>query len=244
MRKGKISFDEVLKIRGSGNPNKAIAPKTHIQDLNGKTYEELVEIFKSRITERYINAAEFIDKNNDFNFVLFVTCCVILDLLSQYIYGKPSSSEKIFKKFFRKYLKKHNHPIKPPIISCYYNNKEEKWYEESINDAADGFYHCFRCGVVHSGMILEYGRINRTNPEDVIKISEWGKGREIVVNPSKLLEEIKKIFDNYINDLKKKNPAVKTNFIKRLIFDYGIEFMNDRAWLMRVDPKKFRGHTT
>jgi len=221
-----LSLNEVLEIRGGGNPDRAIAPNTHMCDLVDKSYNELVEIFHSRINNRYIEAAEFIDRNGDYNFVVTILCCVILDLLSQYVYGTESSSKKVFVDFFRKYFKEHNYLIKPPITSCYYSSKKKKWFSEQIHDVAEGFYHCFRCGVVHSGMILEYGRINKRYPEELIKIIEWKTDkREINVNPSKLLQTIKEKFNDYIMELRNNNQKLKKNFIKRLKFDYGLKLI-------------------
>lgn len=221
-----LDLDEVFNIRGSGNPDRAIAPKTHLGDLKLKKYPELVEIFQNRICDRYINAAEYIDKNGDYNFVVTILCCVILDLWSQYVFGTPSSSRDTFKEFFRSYFKEYNHTITPYIVSCYYSKEQGKWFKERICDVADGLYHCFRCGVVHSGMILEYGRINRRYPEELIKIIEWEKDRkEINVNPSAFLERIKEKFEEYIGKLKNEEPELKSNFIKKLKFDYG-NFIN------------------
>jgi len=223
MKRKEISKKEALSIRGGGNPKRAIAPDAHIEDLINKPYVKLVETFKERIYSRYIDAAEYVDKNGDYNFVVTVICFVVLDLLSQYVYGVPSSSPDIFKQFFRDYFKEYNQNINPPIKSCFYSYKEKKWFEETINDVADGIYHCFRCGVVHSGMILEYGRINKLYKDEVITIKEWDKGKqEINVNSSLLLLKIKEKFNDYIQSLKDNDPILKQNFKKKLQFDWGL----------------------
>jgi len=225
-----ISPEEVLRIRGGGNPDRAIAPNTHTRDLSNKSYSEIIEIFKDRIYDRYIYAADAFDKEKKYNFVVIILCCIIVDLLSQYWYGSPASKKFYFKEFFRENFKQYNHRIIPPIRSCYFDTNKDKWFEEIINDVADGFYHCFRCGVVHSAMILEYGRINERFPEEIIKVVTWGKDKnEININTSGFLRLVKEAFDSYCEKLRLEEQRLKNNFIKKWELDFGVQIKNELA---------------
>lgn len=223
MRKSKtLDETQVLRIRGSGNPEKVVASGKFIRDLDHNTYGEFVEMFEKRNTEWYLDIADYLDKCDKpgANFTVTILCCILLDLLSQYVSGSPASSRKVFKGFFRGSFTELNHLVEPPIKSCYY--KDGKWFEEVIKDVADGLYHCFRCGVLHSGRILEYGRINPRYPEDVVKVMPWNGGREINLNPSAFLEKLKKVFKDYVRKLKAEEPGLKVKFLEKIKWEYGI----------------------
>ncbi|MFA5116738.1 MAG: hypothetical protein WC486_05595 [Candidatus Omnitrophota bacterium] len=219
-----LLLEDVYAIKRSGNPNKPFAPNARFGDLEGRTYQEIVEIFESRISGWYFDVAEAIsDKIPGYNFAVIILNSIILDLLSQYIYGAPTSSESIFKRFFREYLGEYNHKIDPPIVSCYFNKRRQKWMREVTRDVADGFYHCFRCGVVHAAGILEYGRISSRYPEEIIKVIDWGQGaKEINVNAIELLRRLRSIFNAYIGKLKNSELILKHNFIEKFQMDYGV----------------------
>jgi len=84
---------------------------------------------------------------------------------------------------------------------------------------ADALYHGFRCGLIHSGIILEYGRINEKY-KDVIKPVPWLTDKakiDIHVNPPLLLMELKKAFKQYVHKLRySKDVDLKDNFKKKI----------------------------
>jgi len=230
------NINEVYKIRKNVNPEVSVAPpNVCFVDLEGKTYQEIVEIFEARILDRYIKIAESLDRAtlegreqwSGANFAITILCCVIIDMLSQYVYAAPASEKMIFKQFFREWLKQINHKIEPPIETCYYS--KGNWFKEAINDVADAFYHCFRCGIVHSGRILEYGRINPRYPDEIIRVVTWDEkrnNREINVNPAALVKKIREVFMRYIEKLKANESVLKQNFVKKFKMEYGIEIQD------------------
>jgi hypothetical protein len=220
-----LSLEDIYSIKSSGNPNKPFAPNARFADLENRTYLEAVEIFESRIAGWYFDVAESIyEKVPGYNFAVIILCSIIMDLLSQYIYGAPTSSESVFKRFFREYLGEYNQRITPPIISCYFNKRRQKWMREVIKDVADGFYHCFRCGVVHAAGILEYGRLSSRYAGEIIKVIDWGENKkEINVNAIELLRKLRQIFDAYTAKLKNSELVLKHNFVEKMRLDYGID---------------------
>jgi len=219
-----LSLYEVYALKRGGDPGKPFAPGVLNSDLGSRSYQEIVEIFEDRINRWYFNVAEEIQhKIADYNFAVVILCSTILDLMSQYVYAVPVSGESVFKKFFREYLGEYNYDIDPPITSCYFNKRRKKWLKETIKDVADGFYHCFRCGVVHSAGILEYGRISTRYPGEAVKIVKWGDGQqEINVNPVEFLRLLKRIFADYIRRLKEEEFLPKKNFIEKFKLEYGV----------------------
>jgi hypothetical protein len=227
MKKGKkISISDVYTIKASGNSDRTIADGVKIKDLPSKSYLEKVEIFRRRIQEWFFDTMKPLIKQTTSNFVLTATSCILIDLFSQYRYGKEHSSRSLYVKFFKEYLSEQNHKIDPPIKSCNYNFKQKKWEEVKISTVADGFYHGFRCGVLHSARIVEYGRINWDYESEIIKILEWDlckNTNEINVHAPALFLKLEKIFYEYIKELEEeKNEECKINFLKRYNFEYGI----------------------
>jgi hypothetical protein len=220
-----LSLYEVYALKREGNPDKPFAPGVLNADLGDRSYQEIVEIFEDRINRWYFNVAEEIqEKIADYNFAVVILCSTILDLMSQYVYAVPVSGESVFKKFFREYLGEYNYEICPPISSCYFNKRRKKWLKETIKDVADGFYHCFRCGVVHSAGIMEYGRISTRYTGEMIRVVEWAEGKqEINVNPVELLRKLKCIFADYIRRLKEEEFLPKKNFIEKFRLEYGVQ---------------------
>lgn len=221
-----LSNTDVINIRRNLNPKKAFAPGVTHEIVRYASYAEIVDIFDRRVSKWYFDAANsFKTKLSDYNFPIAIFCCVIIDLLSQHIFGRPRSSEKIFKAFCQKYLKKYNHKIVPPIKSCKFENG--KWIKVEVQEVADALYHGFRCGLVHSGRVYEYGRINENFPSEIIKIEPWGKDkdktREINVHTTGLLSILEKVFRQYIEDLKANQQPLKRNFIKKMHFEYGLD---------------------
>jgi len=211
-----LSEADVINIRSHLNPEKAFAPGVTHKVVKNASYAEIVDIFDKRVSKWYFDAANsFKTKLPDYNFPIAIFCCVIIDLLSQYMFGRPRSSEKIFKAFCQKYLKEYNQKITPPIMSCKFESG--KWVKVEIQEIADALYHGFRCGLVHSGRVYEYGRINEKFPKEIIKIEPWGesKTREINVHTTGLLHVLEDIFQNYIRDLKNEEKHLKRNFVKK-----------------------------
>ncbi len=130
MAKKNITLKEVSEIRRNLNPEKAFAPGgIKHKDIENKTYLQIVEIFQKRIKVWYFDAAKEISKKTkDYNFSVIIFCCVIIDILSQYFFGKEIGAGDTYIKFFKTYLSRFNHPLKPPIISCSF--KDGKWMEE------------------------------------------------------------------------------------------------------------------
>ena len=102
MTEKKLSLDEVAAIRKKWNPDKAFAHGLTHGDLENKTYYEIVDGFNKRISEWYFDTIESLPKKvTHYNFPITIFCCIIVDLLSQYIYCTSVHKEKYFTQFLK-----------------------------------------------------------------------------------------------------------------------------------------------
>lgn len=118
--------------------------------------------------------------------------------------------------------------IRPPIISYRYRKNKNRggWQSCEIKDLAEAFYHAFRCGIVHSAMILDYGRISGgdiVGTGKVVSLRKWGnEEREVAVNPFELLTRVEKVFDDYVDLLRDKaNRRLRINFARKFLRSFG-----------------------
>jgi len=214
--------------RDIGNPNRVFSNdgKCSIKhsELNQQSFEKIVGCFEARITSWYFNLAKELSKDTQSNFMVMGTCCILIDLFSQYFYGRLFSSQKYFIKFIDDYLGKYNKAINPPIntLISYKNDIPQKC---KIKTVAQGLFVGFRCGIVHSARILEFGRINRNDQVNAITVLPWNEGGksgvEIQINPLLLLNELEVIFRSYIQKLKNNDPNTVKHFKKKFAFEYG-----------------------
>ncbi len=231
MNKNGITIEQAILIRKEGrNPDVAIGPSFHFRNLlNNPSYKKCVRFFKKRTNEWYFDIAERLARRKRHRsgdiFVVMILNCIIIDLLSQYRYGSEASQRKFFKKFVKEHLSQYEREITPNIISCHF---DKGWKRDDIDSVSEALYHGFRCGLVHSARILEYGRINMVH-DDAIVILPWTdthveNKRDIHVNPPLLLRELKVVFKHYIDNLLYSDiDELKTNFISKFAFDYGIK---------------------
>ncbi len=153
--------------------------------------------------------------------------CVILDLISQYYYDLSSSDGRKFQDFLKTKIPEFNRAIDPPLAS--YTYMRGLWRDEQIDSFAKAFWHGYRCGIIHNGMVLEYGRISWkpiANKLVTLRKREDKRGKEIAVNPRSLTKKVKLIFKEYIANLRNPNEIVlRRNFSNKFQRDFGIKLI-------------------
>lgn len=228
--KDDFKLEDVYRIRRENtNPDVAVGVKTIYGNLKNKSYKEIITFVNQRIRSRYFSIAKQLSERKSHKsgdiFVVMILNCILIDILSQYRYGLEASRKDKYIDFFREFLSQHNLTITPPFVT--YKYYHFKWQKEQIKDTAEAIYNGFRCGLIHSGIIAEYGRINQLHVNDVINIAPWRSDstkRDITVNPPLLLEALDQYFKEYIHQLR--NPKctdLRENFKKRFQFEFGIK---------------------
>ena len=217
------------------NPDRHFSNSKKIGELNGKTFNEAIDIFKERIDHWYILVGDTILKQKDsiiFSFGLMTINVIIIDLLSQYKYNLKRSEGVSFRAFLIKYIPEFGNNFKNDYKVKYYHPIKKKYIQKSANrcftDYAQAFWEGFRCGIVHNAMILPFGRIN-TEPVNIIDEATWvdsnGDDRvDLVIQPINLFHRIKDIFNVYINNLKNlKFKKQRDNFKAKFKRDFGYQ---------------------
>ncbi len=206
------------------NPHRTFSPGVTYRKLRKLTFDETVLAFQNRITTWYMAQALTGTKGHD-GFLRTTMACVILDLISQYYYDPCSSNGRKFQDFLKTKIPEFNRAINPPIAS--YTYIRGFWHDEQIDNFAKAFWHGYRCGIIHNGMVLEYGRISWkpiANKLVTLRKREDKRGKELAVNPRSLTKRVKLIFKEYIANLRDPSEIVlRRNFVNKFQRDFGIK---------------------
>jgi hypothetical protein len=205
-----------------GNLERAFSPHCEYKDLLDKNFEQVVIAFKDRIKAWYIDQALFPIQKSE-GFLMTTMSCIVIDLLSQYYYNLDASRREEFEKFLSEHIPEFNEKIEPLESSTFYS---DEWSPETIANLSHAFYHGFRCGIVHNGRVLEYGRISGDlEAPKIVQVKPWknGGGREVAVNPRLLIERVDKIFHDYVDKLlDPSNKDLREKFAKKFERDFAI----------------------
>ncbi|MHA1490695.1 MAG: hypothetical protein ACTSRI_13685 [Promethearchaeota archaeon] len=213
------------------DPKRNFTFNNKIRELNGKEFNEIVDLFKKRIKKWYIEPAEhLLSTSFHYDFIVMVINTIIIDLLSQYRYNLKKSNKKRFKRFLRDYIPEFDNRFIQNGEIRYYNFEEKEFISRPAQtfpgNYGVAFYEVFRNGIVHNAVILPYGGIGRDYSE-IIYEEIWGQPDNkitLVINCKLLFEKLKEVFDKYITNLKDRdsdNDILRCNFKAKFYRDFG-----------------------
>ncbi len=186
-------------------------------------FPKIVHAFKSRINEWYIGPAEELRKAWDYSFALMAINCLLIDALSQFHYGKTTSSRGTFKKYVRKKLPAFRETLPQKIQERPTRRNRRKaaatkpklkpQKPQYFKDFADILYHCFRCGILHEAHIAGCGGLAGLNGKmfDVDPVvctlyRDDSACPTIRMDPTVIFDEVKNLFHSYVANLLDPNP--------------------------------------
>ncbi|MFZ5865411.1 MAG: hypothetical protein ACOYXY_05995 [Thermodesulfobacteriota bacterium] len=210
-------------------PDENIYPKffcdgQYFHEMNWKDWDAVVEGFRSRVRDWYFTPLEPIKENS--GYVVMCAMCAIIDLLTQYEYGLNWHNPRKYKHFLREKIPAFGKKLSRPVqVSV---SRGDGWEKRKLKDFADCFYTGVRCSLHHHGDLAPY-----TGISDVKLIHEFpdagtsqcGKYQYpiVVVNPRDLFEKIKKIVNDYCDDLKRDPKSERAKrFRTKFAEDFGI----------------------
>lgn len=190
--------------------------------------DQVVDAFQKRIRDWYLDPAMELAKNGHFAFAVMALNCLLIDTMSQFTYGKESSEASAFKQFIRDKLSQYS----PPLSTAIQHNDGTR--KATLTDVADVLYHGFRCGILHQAHITPYGLADpgaiqpvRQEPSGYTKYKSSGADcLSVVVNPLKLLADVSKVFECYIQDLKNRDSKydqLRVNFKDKFSKSFGVD---------------------
>jgi len=213
------------------NPTRHFNISDKILVMDKMSLQKVIDMFEIRINKWYIKPGKILsDKKYHlyFDFVLINLCCIIIDTLSQYYFDAACSTGEVFKKFLRKEFPEFRKKLNPSKrVTFYDGNKKFKTFR-SFNPTRDhdfawGFYKAFRNGIVHNGLVLPFGRHNRSDMNNLIVCDLWGKSNqniELRVNPLLLFEKVEECFKKYIRQLRT-SKTLQRKYQNKLYRDFG-----------------------
>lgn len=197
-------------------------------DVDFGSLDAVVDAYCHRILEWYLNPAKELAKNFHFAFAVMALDCLLIDALSQFVAGIEASSGEEFKRFIRMRLPgSYSAPLQVSI-----RHSDGKG-ERTLTDVADVIYYAFRCGVVHQAHVTLYGGVAPGEDQAVVPSSGLLKYKDtgtdcpsVVLNPLVLLKDLEYSFEQYLADLKNREPSrdgLRANFKKKFSSSFGID---------------------
>jgi hypothetical protein len=196
--------------------------------INWSDLASIVDAFHVRIADWYLQPARHLAANLHFSFSVMALNCLLIDALSQFVYGEARSSGSVFKKFVRSRLPAaYSTTLQTPIRHLTENR------ERSLVDIADVLYHGFRCGILHQAHNPPYGLVIphaeeavHVAPAGLVRYADSSDCPAVVVDPLALLEALDKAFAAYLAELKSQDPAndpLRANFKKTFTTTFGVD---------------------
>ena len=187
----------------------------------------VIDAWEERMREWYIEPALQLEKaSSHFGFAVMALNSILIDALSQYYAGQQSSSQTVFKDFLRAQIPEFAQQL-PSAIRYQFNNNNR-----SCNDYADVFYAGMRCGIVHEAhpslycAISGQGQMITLYPDGLTTYQDnHAPCPTIVFDPYRVRDRIHQVFDQYLLDLRAKNPSfdnLRDKFKQKFMGSFGI----------------------
>lgn len=220
------------------NNNIKISPKFTQKDWlnldlsnNSKeNWEKAIEIFKDRIEGRYFKQIEALDNNQNTSirlfsgFAIMSLTCLLVETLEQFWTGNVATSRKnkqdtkSKKGFFSLFSSKKQKYISNDAIvfhTFFQRSSELKKFFDTV-EKSNVFYTKIRCGLLHQGQTKGKSLIHIKKNEAILKwINENNIEDGISIHRRLFVKEIYKIYEDYIDELKKPSNQ---NFRRKTLF--------------------------
>jgi len=178
--------------------------KLNLDDSNSSDWARAIDIFKSRISVRYLEPVDLLIKDDEkrsplerrYGFTILAIDCLLIETLQSFREGLidiKGKSKKIFIKFL---------------------TERQNFKDFFTEELANMFYKDIRCGILHQAETM--GDILVWSVGEVIGKRSDGT---LYVNRTILHELIKKEIELYCNELKnKENAELRKNFRRKMDF--------------------------
>jgi hypothetical protein len=165
-------------------------------------------------------------------FIITNIGCILVDTISQFREGAEAHDPKVFKSFtedhFPNFDKELPKTIPDDLVVASIHE---------VDTVSEAFYSGFRCGLAHSGTVLAFGghavetdgnlyeiRFDPNHAPSYCYNKETGeKYPFIVINPMRLIEEIRSALATYLERLRDPDESedLRWQFATKLEYDFG-----------------------
>lgn len=219
------------------NPDRDVAFGKKFQQLDGVSFDMIVDFFKQRMDDFFLEPCKAImksitsGKETNTGFVVISLCCTLIDVLSSCVDPKKMKIGKRFVNFLVNWSpREFNQSFKNNRIIFYYDRKGKLTNSNSAKMSyAKVVWYQFRCSVVHNASFGLYGGYDfgQSNLFEEYPWIDWkGRGRvDLGVNPDLFVKKIEDIFKDYIKKLKDpSNIDLRKKFNCKILKDFGLKY--------------------
>ena len=174
----------------------AISPRFRLEDLEGATFEKLVEIFKDQMMGWLIEPANHLKSQQHAGFAILAIVLSYFEPIGQFLEGKRGDSQKQFALGLR--------AVFPDL-------------DKAEFDALVGeLYQQLRCGMFHRGITREKVVISPASDHAfAIEMNDKASLGRIVVTPVNLMQHLEQHLNRYVAQLlDPANVELRANFLK------------------------------
>jgi len=236
-------------------------------DVDWTKLDSVVDAFAERIGDWYLDPIRYLHKRRrthlppmvrrllqrmgwqdpgHFAFTVMALDCLLIDALSQFVYGEMMSRGGLFRQFIRDHLPGFSGALSPRVKHYGYTFDTVSQLvvpapPDTLNKLEAVIWNGFRCGILHQAHAPLYCSIDPGGKPIVQQPS--GKGTyatgyipafaagvpdcpSITINPWLLFEALELAFGKYVRGLKDRAPAnepLRTNFKNKFTDAFGID---------------------
>jgi len=165
------------------NSSPIVIDERHDRMLDPKDIDDKITIYEREVSDWFLNPAEALLNHNNFrsSFIVLMVCMSYFEGVEQYKTGVESTRRS---------------------KQCFIDSVKRIYANQFQDRDLAKLYSKSRCGLFHNGMV-EGGVIFSDSFDDVMVFEN--NGEIIKINPRKLLSDIKRDFENYINEIRSPN---------------------------------------
>lgn len=168
-----------------------------------KDWQRAIHIFRSRITGRYLEAADLLveidqkrlPRQRRFGFAVLAIDCLLVETLQAFIEGRTDTknhSEEMFVNFL---------------------TSRQSFNADFKATLARKFYKQFRCGILHQAETTGQALVRSVGP--LLRL----EGNKMTLNRNEFHSRLKKEFDQYLKDLALgRNEQLRSNLRTKMDF--------------------------
>jgi hypothetical protein len=191
-------------------------------------FDSIIDAYDLRIREWYLEPGKQLSANVHFAFTLMALDSLLIDTLSQFVYGLGSGSRSKFIDFIKTWL--------PPRYSATLGTPiRHPGAKQPLKSVAEVIYYAFRCGVLHQAHLPPYAGVAPNHRPPVLVDDSAGLARysdtglpcpSVILDPLALFSDLVSAFDSYLRDLRNRSSVsddLRRNFKRKFSTAFGID---------------------